>query len=161
MGRIVAPFGIQGWIKLRTFTESRDGLAHHRRWWIRTQAGWREAEMEEFAARSAATVAKLKGCDDREGAERLRGCDVAVTRKELGEAGKGAIFWIDLIGLEVVNVKGEKLGRVEGLLQAGGSDVLVLEGERQRMIPFVADYVKSVDRKAHRITVDWEADYDL
>lgn len=161
MGRILGPFGIQGWIKLRTFTESPDGLGGHREWWLRTKAGWRSAVLQEFKVRPAAVSAKLEGVDDRNGAELLRGLDVAVTREDLGEAAEGEFYWVDLVGLEVVNLQGERLGRVGDLLRTGGSDVLVVSGERERLIPFIADYVKSVDRGAKRITVEWEAGYDV
>jgi len=161
MGRVSAPFGIQGWIKLRAYTESPDGLAEFPRWWLKTRAGWRSFELEDFAARPAATVAKLSGVDDRDGAEQLRGCEVAVPRAELGDAGNGSIYWVDLVGLEVVNLKGEALGKVDGLFQTGETSVLVVNGARERMIPFVDGYVKSVDREARRITVDWETEFDV
>jgi 16S rRNA processing protein RimM len=67
---------------------------------------------------------------------------------------------VDLVGLDVVDEKGKALGTVEGLFAAGDTSVLVVQGARQRMIPFVPDYVKAVDREAKRITVDWKADYD-
>jgi 16S rRNA processing protein RimM len=161
MGRILGPFGIQGWVKLRAFTETPDGLADHPSWWLRTKAGWKSAVLEDFKVRPAAVSAKLQGVDDRNAAEFLGGTDVAVTREELGEAQEGEIFWVDLVGLAVVNLQGEELGQVEELLRTGGSDVLVVRGERERLIPFVADFVKSVDREAKRITVDWEAGYDV
>jgi len=161
MGRILGPFGIQGWIRLKTFTEDPDGLARHPHWWLRTKAGWRSAALQEFKVRPAAVSAKLEGVDDRDGAELLRGLDVAVTREDLGEAAQGEFYWVDLVGLEVANLQGESLGRVEELLRTGGSDVLVVRGERERLIPFIADYVKSVDREAKRITVEWEAGYDV
>jgi 16S rRNA processing protein RimM len=161
MGRILGPFGIQGWVKLRTFTETPDGLADHASWWLRTKSGWRSAVLEDFKVRPAAVSAKLEGVDDRDAAELLRGIDVAVTREDLGEAESGEFYWVDLVGLAVVNLQDEALGQVEELLRTGGSDVLVVRGERERLIPFVADYVKSVDRKAGRITVDWEAGYDV
>jgi 16S rRNA processing protein RimM len=161
MGRILAPFGIQGWIKLKTFTEEPDGLARHPTWWLGTKAGWRSARPQDFQVRPAAVTAKLEGVEDRSAAELLRGCDVAVTREDLGAAKKGEYFWVDLEGLEVVNLQGEALGRVESLLRTGGADVLVVRGGRERLIPFVADFVQSVDRDARRITVDWEAGYDV
>lgn len=162
MGRLTGAFGIQGWAKVRTFTESPDGLAHHPAWWIRTGSGWQSAVLQEFKVRPAAVTAKLEGIDDRTAAERLRGCDVAVTREDLGEAGEGEFFWVDLEGLAVVNRQGESLGRVDGLTRGGGADVLVVKGDdRERLIPFVADYVIQVDREAKRITVDWEAGYDV
>jgi len=160
MGRVSAPFGVQGWIKLRTFTEAADGLAGHSLWWMRTPEGWKSVVVEDFAARPAATVAKLQGVDDRDGAAALRGADVAVTREALGEAEEGTIYWRDLIGLQVANVRGESLGEVQDLFETGETSVLVVKGERERMIPFVPDYVKAVDREARRITVDWEAEYD-
>ena len=161
MGRILGPFGIQGWVKLRTFTETPDGLAAHPRWWLRDKSGWRSARLEEFKVRPAAVSAKLAGVDDRNGADLLRGVDVAVAREDLGEAKEGEHFWVDLVGLAVVNLQGEALGRVEDLMRTGGSDVLVVQGERERLVPFVADYVKEVDREAKRITVDWEAGFDV
>jgi 16S rRNA processing protein RimM len=160
MGRILGPFGIQGWVKLRTFTETPDGLADHPSWWLRTKAGWQSAVLEDFKVRPAAVSAKLQGVDDRDAAELLRGIDVAVTREDLGETESGEFYWVDLVGLAVVNLQDEALGQVEELVRTGGADVLVVRGERERLIPFVADYVKSVDRKAGRITVDWEAGYD-
>jgi 16S rRNA processing protein RimM len=161
MGRILGPFGIQGWVRLRTFTESPGGLADHLTWWLRTKAGWRSAVLEDFKVRPAAVSAKLQGVEDRSAAELLGGVDVAVTREDLGQAAEGEIFWVDLVGLAVVNLQGESLGQVEELIRTGGADVLVVRGERERLIPFVADFVKSVDRGAKRITVDWEAGYDV
>ncbi len=162
MGRLTGAFGIQGWAKVRTFTEHPDGLAAHPRWWIRTKAGWRSMALQEFKVRPAAITAKLEGIEDRTAAESLRGCDVAVTRDDLGEAAEGEFFWVDLEGLAVVNRQGESLGRVDGLTRGGGADVLVVKGEgRERLIPFVPTYVDKVDREAKRITVDWEAGYDV
>ena len=160
MGRILGPFGIQGWIRLKTFTEDPDGLARHPDWWLRTKAGWRSAALQEFKVRPAAVSAKLEGVDDRDAAEALQGQDIAVAREALGEAAEGEYYWVDLVGLAVVNLQGEALGQVDELLRTGGSDVLVVRGERERLIPFVADFVLKVDREAKRITVDWEAGYD-
>ena len=85
---------------------------------------------------------------------------IAVTREALGDAGEGSLYWVDLIGLEVVSLEGERLGRVEQLFEAGDTSVLVLKDAdaKEVMIPFVPDYVKSVDREARRITVDWKTE---
>ena len=160
MGRVLGPFGIQGWIKLRTFTQSPDGLAGHPTWWLRAKSGWVAAVPQGFKVRPAAVSAKLEGVDDRDAAEALQGQDIAVAREALGEAAEGEYYWVDLVGLAVVNLQGEALGQVDELLRTGGSDVLVVRGERERLIPFVADFVLAVDREAKRITVDWEAGYD-
>ena len=160
MGRIVGPFGVQGWLKVKAFTEAPDGLGEFDRWLVSMREGWREMAIEDFEVHSKGPVAKLFGCDDREGAERLRGCDVAVTRNELGDADDGSLYWVDLVGLGVFDESGAELGKVEALFETGESSVLVVKGAKERMIPFVPAYVKSVDREAKRITVDWKPDYD-
>ena len=158
MARITGAFGIQGWVKLKVFTEVPEGLASHPRWWIQRPEGWRSAVSEEFRVRPAGVSAKLAGVDDRTAAESLRGSDVAVTREDLGEAGEGEYYWVDLVGLAVVDGRGNRLGEVAELLRAGEADVLVVKGERVHLIPFVDDYVKSVDRESRCITVDWETE---
>jgi 16S rRNA processing protein RimM len=160
MGRIVGPFGVQGWLKVKPFTGEPGGLGGFSRWLVGAGGGWREMALTEFEVHSKGPVAKLGGCDDREGAEMLRGCDIAVTRAELGDAEEGALYWVDLVGLDVVDAEGVSLGKVEGLFETGETSVLVIKGTKERMIPFVPEYVKDVDREAGRITVDWKADYD-
>ena len=109
---------------------------------------------------SKGPVAKIAGCVDRGTADALRGCDVAVRREELGEAGEGTLYWVDLVGLEVVDEGGASLGKVEALFETGATSVMVVRGKQgEAMIPFVPQYVKAVDREAGRITVDWKADY--
>jgi 16S rRNA processing protein RimM len=160
MGRLVGAFGVQGWVKLKPSTEAPERLGGYERWLVRTRAGWCEMAVEDFEVHSKGPVAKLAGCEDRDGAESLRGSDVAVTREELGEADEGTLYWVDLVGLDVVDEGGQPLGQVESLFETGETSVMVVKGERERLIPFVPDYVKAVDREARRITVDWKADYD-
>ena len=161
IGRIVGPFGVQGWVKVKTHTERPASIGEFPRWLVGTKLGWLERALDGFEVHSKGPVAKLEGCDDREAAVRLRNCDVAVRRESLGEAGEGSIYWVDLVGLDVVDENGQALGKVEGLFESGETSVLVVAmGPKERMIPFVPDYVKSVDREAKRITVDWKADYD-
>lgn len=116
--------------------------------------------LEDFELHSKGPVGKLAGCEDREGADALRGADVAVSRVALGEAEEGTYYQVDLVGLEVVDEGGKALGRVEGFFETGETSVMVVQGGRERLIPFIPDYVKAVDRDAKRITVDWKADYD-
>jgi len=160
MGRLVGPFGVQGWLKVNPFTETPEALARFQRWVVRTRDGWTEMALEDFAVHSKGPVAKLAGCDDRNAAQKMRGADVAIPREAMGEAQEGQLYRVDLVGLEVVDATGAVLGRVEGFFDTGETGVMVVSGTRERMIPFIADYVKSVDREARRITVDWKADYD-
>jgi 16S rRNA processing protein RimM len=160
MGRIVGSFGVQGWLKVNPFTETPEGLARFERWVVRTREGWQQVSLEDFAVHSKGPVAKIAGCDDRDAADKLRGADVAIPRESMGDAEEGQLYRVDLVGLEVVDASGTVLGRVEGFFDTGETGVMVVSGTKERMIPFIADYVKAVDRKAGRITVDWKADYD-
>lgn len=164
MARIAAPFGIKGWVKLLTFTDSPDSLDAYATWLVRKNPQdsdiWEEVELEDFAVNVKAVVAKFKGCDDRTAAERFAKRDIAIPREALGEAGEGEVFWLDLIGSEVVNSLGEQLGQVDTLMQTGANDVLVVKGESgEILIPFVADVIVKVDRHAKVVTVDWGKDY--
>jgi 16S rRNA processing protein RimM len=105
-------------------------------------------------------VAKLASVDDRDQARQLVGADIAVDRDQLPALAEGEYYWNDLIGFQVVTRDGEELGRVTGLMQTGANDVLVVGGERERLIPFIREQVVvAVDAPARRIEVDWEVDF--
>jgi 16S rRNA processing protein RimM len=160
MGRLVGAFGVHGWVKVKSFAEAPETLGDFPGWMVRTREGWREMALEDFELHSKGPVGKLAGCDDRAAADALRGADVAVERSALGEADDGTYYQVDLIGLQVVQEGGEALGRVERFFETGETSVMVVGGTRERMIPFVPDYVKAVDRQAGRITVDWKPGED-
>jgi len=159
MGRLGAPFGIKGWIKVQPYTETPDSLFDYDIWQIGRDETWQDFEVEEAAIHGDGLIAKLAGIDDRDQAFALRGRDVAVNREELPEAGKDEYYWNDLIGLTVVNRAGVELGQVAGLMETGSQDVLVVKGDRERLIPFVDAYVTRVDMPGKRIEVDWELDW--
>ncbi|MBL8511078.1 MAG: ribosome maturation factor RimM [Betaproteobacteria bacterium] len=163
MARIAAPFGIKGWIKLQTFTESPDSLDAYASWLIKGPHGWEEFELEDFAVNARGVVAKLRGCSDRTQAELLNKREVGIPREALDEPDEGEHYWIDLIGSTVLNTQGEHLGTIETLMETGANDVLVVHdglGDtlRETLIPFIDGVVISVDREAKQITVDWQRD---
>jgi 16S rRNA processing protein RimM len=159
MGRVIAPFGIKGWVRLRTWTETEEGLAGYPTWWLEKGLEWTPVELEDYEVHAKGVVAKLKGCDDRTAAEKLKGRDVGVPREALGKAGKGELYWVDLEGFEVVNLEGVVLGEMAGRLDTAGNDVMMVKGEKVYLIPFVDAYVKEVSPASRRITVDWGRDY--
>ncbi|HEX6633109.1 MAG TPA: ribosome maturation factor RimM [Usitatibacter sp.] len=160
MGRLVGAFGVQGWVKVKPYTERPDGLEQFPIWVVDTPEGWREMAVEGFELHAKGPVARLAGCEDRAAADRLRGAEVAVPRAALGEAEEGTLYQVDLLGFEVCREDGSALGKVDGFFETAGSSVMVVKGEVERLIPFVEDYVKGVDRESRRVTVDWKADYD-
>ncbi len=160
MAQIAAPFGIKGWVKLQTFTESPDSLDAYASWLVRGPKGWEEFELEEFAVNAKGAVAKFKGFDDRSAAELLRKRDIAIPRDALEQPADGEHYWIDLIGAEVVNTLGERLGKIETLMETGANDVLVVrDGTTELLIPFIDEVIVKVDRHAKVVTLNWQKDY--
>ncbi len=105
-------------------------------------------------------VAKLKGCDDRESARDLIGALIQVRRGDLAELEPGEFYWADLLGLKVETLSGTELGAVDNLLETGANDVLVVRGDRERLIPFLqGQVVHDVDLDKQRIRVDWDPDF--
>jgi len=159
MGRVAGAFGVKGWVKVQTFTQSVDALTGFDTWWLSQDGGWREQRVEESRVHGRAVVAKLSGIEDRDAAAQPRGCEVAVPRALLPENAAGEFYWMDLIGLEVRNLQGVPLGRVGELLETAAQPVLLVEGERERLIPFIEPVVVSVDVAGGSLVVDWDADF--
>jgi 16S rRNA processing protein RimM len=160
MGRIVAPFGVKGWVKIQPYTATARSLGAYQVWWLtRDGTEWRECAVEGVQPQGSNMAAKLAGCDDREAAAALKGLEVAVPRAELPAAAPGEFYWTDLLGLRVENERAQQLGTVARMMETGANDVLVVEGDRERLIPFIGDVVKCVDLESRRIVVDWDADY--
>jgi 16S rRNA processing protein RimM len=124
-------------------------------WWI----GDRAYAVAEAKVHSGSVVAKLAGLETREQALALKGKEVSVQRDALPEPGEGRYYLADLVGLEVVNEQGDKLGIVKQLFTNGAQDVMEVAGDRTRLMPWVPTVVKDVDLAARRITVEWGADW--
>jgi 16S rRNA processing protein RimM len=160
MGRVTAPYGVKGWVKVTPSTARPDALGRHAKWWVGRNDGWSELEVAESKVHGAILVARLAGCADRDAAARLRGCEIAVPRSALAETGPEEYYWADLVGLDVVDEQGRSLGRVSGLFSNGAHDVMrVGEGKTERLVPFVAAVVRNVDLGGGRIVVDWGLDW--
>lgn len=159
MGRIVGPFGIKGWIKLQPISEEPAGLLDYASWWIEDEGGWKASSVEKSQLHGLEVVAKLEGCDDRDAAALYRGRNVAIARSEFPAVGENEFYWADLIGLKVVNREGVDLGAITRVFETGANDVLVVAGDRERLIPFTEQVVQQVDLAGRMMRVDWGADY--
>jgi 16S rRNA processing protein RimM len=159
MGRIAAPFGVKGWLKVQPNTAATRNLLDYRTWWVESEGSWRETAIAEARVHGRAVIARFVGCDDRDAAAALRGKSVAVPRATLPEARRGEYYWTDLIGLAVMNGAGQALGSITGVLPTGANDVLVVAGDRERLIPFIADVIREVDVAGGVVRVEWDADY--
>lgn len=159
MGRVVAPYGVNGWVKVQPFTQESRGLLDYSSWQVGREGAWQLRTVESAKVHGAAVVAKLAGIADRDQAAVLQGMRVAISRDQFPAAASGEFYWTDLIGLRVVNTSGFELGTVSRVFETGANDVLVVDGERERLLPFIETVIRQVDIAGGRITVDWEADY--
>ena len=159
MGRITAPYGVKGWIKIHPYTGTIEGLTRYATWWLGEEGEWRKTAVIQTRPQGKTLVAKLQGCDDRVAALSLKNLYIAVQRSDLPAVREGEYYWTDLIGLEVVNLNGEALGVVRELFATGANDVLRVQGERERLIPFIPQVVREVSLDSAVIRVDWELDY--
>jgi 16S rRNA processing protein RimM len=163
MGRIVAPYGIKGWIRIQPFTQQHQGLLDYPQWQVGQDSEWQLRTVEVAKVHGAAVVAKLEGVTDREQAAALQGMRIAVSRDDFPEPATNEFYWADLVGLKVVNAAGITLGNVTRVFETGANDVLVVEGreanERERLLPFIAPVIRQVDVAGGTIIVDWDADY--
>jgi 16S rRNA processing protein RimM len=180
VGRILGAWGIQGSIRVQPFSADPRALYSSRRWFLQppensaprvatASALPRVLRITQARAQGDSVVASAQELPDRTAAEAMRGARVYVARSSFPTAAEGEYYWVDLIGLEVVNREGDRLGTVIDLLDTGAHSVLRLRRpdaaadappvEAECLIPFVAAYVDSVDLPARRITVDWGLDY--
>jgi len=166
MGRIVAPFGIHGWLKIQPIGDDPLSWRSMPQWWIgktpesQRAEDWRALAPRGLRLHGKGVVAALESVDDRTAAESVTGWFVAAPREALPRPGKDEYYWADLIGLRVIGNGGVALGVVSKLLETGAHAVLEIEdGETQRLIPFVAAFVRQVDLIGGEVHVEWEADW--
>ena len=162
MGYIKAAFGVHGWLKLATQTECADNLLAYPNWHIGKEPDWQVYGLEEgkVSGTHNELLVKLTGVDDRDQAAALKGCTVAIARDLFETLADDEFYWADLVGMNVQNLDQQQLGTVEGLMQTGAHDVLVVQGIfGQKLIPFVGNYVIRVDMDKQVIIVDWGTDY--
>jgi 16S rRNA processing protein RimM len=176
VGRIGGAWGVKGWFKVQPFATDPQALFSSKRWFLRAADEARPArpgaaalpallKIVEAKEHGDGVVARAQEVADRDGAEALRGARIFVGRSSFPTAGADEYYWVDLIGLAVLNREDQLLGSVVGLLDTGAHSVLRVlpeggKGEAdERLIPFVARYIDEVDMPARCIRVDWGLDY--
>jgi 16S rRNA processing protein RimM len=180
VGRILDAWGVKGWLKILPHSTDPEALFAAKSWFLQAPdakfrpgfsafTGTVSLQVDEAKTHSDSVVAKFSGIDDRTVAEALRGARIFLPRSSFPAASKDEFYWVDLIGLNVVNREGVALGCVRDLMATGPQSVLCLEystvledgstAVAERMIPFVSVFVDNVDMAAKCITVDWQPDY--
>jgi 16S rRNA processing protein RimM len=159
MGRIVAPYGILGWIKVKPDTEQLDGLLAYKTWLIGKGTDWLEVKLEKAKVHNNVLHVKLLGVNDRDAAFACKGKQVAVPKTVLPKLVNNEYYWSDLVGVVVKNQQGVDFGKVTEVFETGANDVVVVKGEVERLIPFIAQTILEVSLDNQTMLVDWDEDF--
>lgn len=158
LGQIAGAHGIRGWVRVHSLTKPREAILEYDSWLL----GENQQPVEVLAGsrNGKAIVAQLEGVTDRDQAEAMKGLEIGIDKSQLPKTGKDQFYWADLIGLEVLLEDERSLGKIEKMMATGANDVMVVEGDRQRLIPFVTGHsVLKVDLESEQIIVDWDPEF--
>ena len=160
VGKIASPFGVRGWTKVLSYTEPAEGLLDYPVWQLKKQQKDKRVSLLQGRTHGKFLVVKFDGIDDRDAVARLTNALVEVTRDQFPAVEPDSFYWADLIGLTVVTTLGVELGEVDSLMETGANDVLVVKGDRERLVPWIQpDVVREVSLSARRMVVDWDPDF--
>src|SRR5258706_9674731 len=158
MGRVLSRWGVKGALKIEPFGD--DDLCRHSTWWVGKPGELNEVALAECRAHGAHLVARFAGCEDPEQAKKYRGAEIALKRADLPEPAAHEFYQADVVGLEVVNERGESLGRVAGFISTGANEVMrVAHGGGERLMPATPQVVRRIDLAGGPVEVEWGADW--
>lgn len=160
VGEIVGAYGVKGWVKIHSFTQPVGNILDYAPWGVEKNGNTRQYQLLAGRLQGQAVIAQLEGVVDRDQALMLKSSQIVVPKDRFPPAEQGQYYWADLVGLNVVNLEGQALGSIHEMLSTGANDVMVVRGDRERLIPFVQpQYVKSVSLDDGSMVVDWDADF--
>lgn len=155
VGKVHGAFGVRGWIRVQSFTEVQTNILSYQPWII----DGREYRVGEGKLHGRGLVVRLEEIDDRDFAQAMHGRDIAVPASELPPAEEGEYYWRDLLGLKVVTKEGVDLGVIASMMETGSNDVMVVNGDRERLLPWIDSTLVSVDLDGGVVTVEWDPDF--
>jgi 16S rRNA processing protein RimM len=174
VGHVSGAYGINGWIRITPYSSDADALLSAKTWWL-DKPEMHDVDMLQAKVHGGDVVAQLMGVSGRDAAEALKGNVVSVRRSHFPALSDNEFYWVDLIGLQVENLRGDTLGVVSDLMDYGAHPILKVSwadempvqtgtapakaAPSECLIPFVDQFVKNVDQSGRKITVDWERDY--
>ncbi|TWI65332.1 16S rRNA processing protein RimM [Pseudoduganella lurida] len=164
VGFIAGAYGVVGGVRIRPFSTDADALLAATTWWL-DKPGLHDVDVKRARLHSGDVVATLVGITDRDMAEALKGAAVLVPRSQFPELeDENEFYWAELIGLDVENLQGERLGTVVDMMSNGPQSILRIKDasapeSAERLIPFVDQFINKVDKEAKKIVVDWGLDF--
>jgi len=160
VGKLVGVYGIKGWLKVMSYTEPLENILTYKPLLFNLSGQWREITLLQGKTHGKGLIIHLAGYDTPESARHLVGTEIAITREQLPALPKGEYYWIDLEGMTVINQASITLGQVIQVMATGANDVLIVQGDKRRLIPFLKDHtILSIDLEKRLILVDWDADF--
>jgi 16S rRNA processing protein RimM len=161
VGEISGVFGVKGWVKVFSFTEPRENILRYSPWLLRKNNQIQTFKVTSGRRQGSLIVAELQDINDRDEAVALIASEILICRQQLPAPEQGEYYWADLVGLDVENRAGVRLGKVDHLLETGANDVLVVvDGETERLIPFLQHQtILNIALDEGLIIVDWDADF--
>ncbi len=160
MGKVLDPYGVKGWVKIFSFAENLDSFLTYKKMFLsKDQKNWLEIEAKEIKLHGKAIIVKFAEIADRSEVENFKGYLIGVLKESLPKLNKDQYYWNDLIGFEVLNLKNTSFGIVDTFIETGANDVIVLKGDKERLIPYTPETVLKVDVGGKKIIVDWDEDF--
>ncbi|CAA0113739.1 Ribosome maturation factor RimM [BD1-7 clade bacterium] len=164
VGKVIGYYGLQGWVKVKSFTQPEDNILSYQDCFIKQDGQWQPAQIAAGKLHGKGLVMKFRDSDDRTAAENLGKCEIAVLSTALPELAADDYYWHELLGLEV-RLGDQLLGKVSHLLETGANDVLVVKpcagsiDDRERLLPYRPEVILAVDLEASSMSVDWDPDF--
>ena len=159
IGRFGAPFGVKGWIKVNSFTRPNTNIELYSNWCIKENGAWKRIAIDKLTLQHTGYIAKIHHCDNRDAAAILTNHDIAIDPSELPNLSQDEYYWSDLMGLKVLTLEQYPLGNITDMLETSSNDVMVVTGDKRRLIPYTDSVVKEVNLSQGIITVDWDPDF--
>ncbi|MBA2648278.1 MAG: ribosome maturation factor RimM [Legionella sp.] len=160
VGRFGRPYGIKGFVRVHSFTDPRDNILSYKDWHIFINKQWQPIQLLEIKPQIKGIIALVKGYAECDLVVALTNVDIAISHDQLAKLLPGEFYWQQLIGLNVINKTGDVFGKVTDVMPTGSNDVLVVEGEKRHLIPYLpGEFVLDISIEKQCIIVDWDLDF--
>jgi len=160
IGRISGVFGVKGWLKVFSYTDPKQQVLQYPVWHLQIGNAQQVRQVVTGKAHGKGIIVQLANCEDRDVALGMVGATINISRNKLPQLPDNQYYWADLIGLQVINLEGVVFGRIDTMMDTGANDVIIVRGDRERLVPFVLDQVvHSIDLAKGQMIVDWDAEF--
>ncbi|PWY56924.1 ribosome maturation factor RimM [Legionella qingyii] len=160
IARFGRPHGVKGFVTVHSFTEPRDNVLKYANWHAFINNKWQPIKLLRAEVQNKSIIVQIEGYPERELVAQLTNIEIAVQQEQLEQLKPGEYYWHQLIGMNVINQQGESFGKVIEIIPTGANDVLVVEGNKRHLIPYLpGKFILDVDASQQLITVNWDMDF--